>query len=214
MLDRLGLRATGATGQVMEFRVWTELIQQSRGLLHIFLPLLDRGIDGVVHRLTDGEYIAVQVKSRTAARNGMVNVMIPGKGLIDDRALIMAGLLTDQGWGPMLLVIDEATFKQLAARDVVVGEDVYSAWFSPDDSATSHWSPYLVARERLAERLMGSWSPGPLIEPQPYFGLRPMDRHNQWLCSLVEAEAVRRLAETSRLDLFRPFPDFEMVDVL
>ena len=214
MLDRLGLRATGATGQVMEFRVWTELIQQSRGLLHVFLPLLDRGIDGVVHRLTDGEYIAVQVKSRTAARNGMVNVMIPGKGLIDDRALIIAGLLTDQGLGPMLLVIDEGAFKKLAARDLVAGQDVYSAWFSPDDSATSHWRQYPVSRSRLAERLMGSSSPGPSIERQPDFGLRPMDRHNQWLGFLGESEVVRRLAENSRLDLFRPFPDLEMVEVL
>ncbi len=50
-----------ATGQVMEFRVWTELIQQSRGALHVFLPLLDLGLDAVIHRLTDGEYIPVQV---------------------------------------------------------------------------------------------------------------------------------------------------------
>src|SRR5438132_13465181 len=118
MLDRLGLRATGATGQIMEFRVWTELIQQSRGLLHVFLPLLDRGIDGVVHRLTDGEYIAVQVKSRTAARNGMVNVMIPGKGLPDDGPRSIAGLRTAQGWGPTLLVIYEVASRRLAAGDV------------------------------------------------------------------------------------------------
>src|SRR5438132_11884519 len=61
---------------------------------------------------------------------------------------------------------------------------------------------------------MGSWSPGPLIGPQPYPGLRPMDRHNQWLGFLGESEVVRRLAENSRLDLFRPFPDLEMVEVL
>ena len=44
----------------MEFRVWTELIQQSQGALHVFLPLLDRGLDAVIHRLTDGEYIPLQ----------------------------------------------------------------------------------------------------------------------------------------------------------
>src|SRR5207253_6303922 len=31
---------------------------------------------------------------------------------------------------------------------------------------------------------------------------------------LGESEVVRRLAENSRLDLFRPFPDLEMVEVL
>src|SRR5207302_10827223 len=118
------------------------------------------------------------------------------------------------GLGPMLLVIDEGAFTKLAARDLVAGQDVYSAWFSPDDSATSHWRQYLVSRSRLAERLMGSSSPGPSIERQPDFGLRPMDRHNQWLGFLGESEVVRRLAENSRLDLFRPFPDLEMVEVL
>ena len=44
MIDR---KDTGSIGQAMEFRVWTELIQQSRGQLHVFLPLLDRGLDAV-----------------------------------------------------------------------------------------------------------------------------------------------------------------------
>jgi hypothetical protein len=42
-----------ASGQVFEFRVWAALTEQSRGSLHPFLPLTDRGIDGLVHRLTD-----------------------------------------------------------------------------------------------------------------------------------------------------------------
>jgi hypothetical protein len=49
-----------ASGQVFEFRVWAALTEQSRGSLHVFLPLTDRGVDGLVHRLTDGTYIAVQ----------------------------------------------------------------------------------------------------------------------------------------------------------
>src|SRR2546429_7878659 len=148
----------------MEFRVWTELIQQSGGTLHVFLPLLDRGLDGVVHRLTDGAYIPVQVKSRGATAEGMVEIVIPGQRLVDDHALIIAGLLTDEGLGPMLLVIDEGTFKQVAARDVAAGEEVYFAEFSVDDSARSHWRPYLVSRESLAERLMDAPPSVPSIE--------------------------------------------------
>jgi hypothetical protein len=41
---------TLAAGQVFEFRVWAALTEQSRGQLHVFLPLSDRGIDGLVHR--------------------------------------------------------------------------------------------------------------------------------------------------------------------
>src|SRR5437879_4018667 len=198
----------------MEFLIWTELVLQSRGLLHVFLPLLDRGLDAIVHRLTDGEFIGVQVKSRTEMRHGMVSIVIPKRSLTDDRALIIAGLLTDRGLGPMLLVIDERTFKQVAARDVAAGEEVYFAEFSVDDSAKSHWRPYLVPRERLAERLMGSPPPVPSIEFPADLSLRPMDRHNQWLGFLGESEVVRRLAENPRLDLFRPFPDLELVEVL
>src|SRR6266849_10306586 len=85
VLDVPHRRDTMATGQVMEFRVWTELIQQSRGALHVFLPLLDLGLDAVIHRLTDGEYIPVQVKGRAAAGENSVEITIVGSRLVDDR---------------------------------------------------------------------------------------------------------------------------------
>ncbi|MHB8614051.1 MAG: hypothetical protein ACYDAL_16755 [Candidatus Dormibacteraceae bacterium] len=199
----------------MEFSIWTELIQQSRGVLHVFLPLLDRGLDAVIHRLTDGEYIPVQVKSRGAMAEGMVEIAVPAVRLVDDRALLIAGLLTDDGLGPMLLVVDEATFKRLAARDVVQGQAVYSAAFSMHPTKATHWLPYLVQRQRLAERVLGAPPPSSVLEAvsvQP--GLEPRDRHDQWLGFLGESEVIRRLAENPRLDLFRPFPDLEMVEVL
>jgi hypothetical protein len=197
----------------MEFRVWTELIQQSRGALHVFLPLLDRGLDAVVHRLTDGEYIPVQVKCKREAPNGFVEIVIPAAELVDDRALIIAGLLTDDGLGPMLLVVDEATFKARGARSPVHGEDVYTASFSAE-SAKSHWRPYLVRRDRLAERLLGSTPPLALLESADESAGEHIDRYARWLGFLGEAEVVRRLAENSALDLFRPFPDLELVEVL
>jgi hypothetical protein len=51
-----------AIGQTAEFLVWATLIAQSGGRLHVFLPMLDRGIDGLIHRLDDGAYLALQVK--------------------------------------------------------------------------------------------------------------------------------------------------------
>ena len=117
----------------MEFRVWTELIQQSQGALHVFLPLLDRGLDAVVHRLTDGEYIPLQVKGRTSAANGFVEIVIPASELIDDRALIIAGLLTAEGLGPKLLVVDEATFKSRAClRMIYKVLESSASWLSSD----------------------------------------------------------------------------------
>jgi hypothetical protein len=49
-------------------------------------------------------------------------------------------------------------------------------------------------------------------EPTPE--LDPSARHDSWLGFLGEQEVIRRLAENPRLDLFRPFPDLEMVEVL
>jgi hypothetical protein len=36
---------------------------QSQGTLHVFLPLLDRGLDAVLHRMTDGRYIPFRSKA-------------------------------------------------------------------------------------------------------------------------------------------------------
>jgi hypothetical protein len=213
VLDDLLRRDTSTPGQVMEFRVWTELIQQSRGALHVFLPLLDRGLDAVVHRLTDGEYIPLQVKCKREAPNGFIEIVIPAAELVDDRSMIIAGLLTDDGMGPMLLVVDEATFKARASRSSVQGEDVYAASFSAN-SLKSHWRRYLVRREQLGERLLGSTPPLSFLESGDESAGKPIDRYARWLGFLGEAEVVRRLAENPALDLFRPFPDVELVEVL
>src|ERR1051325_11699731 len=111
---------TLAAGQVAEFKVWSELIRQSTGGLHIFLPLRDRGIDGVVHRLHDGLYVPVQVKARTElTAAGPVEITLTESSLADDAALVVATLIDGDRLGEMVLVVDEATFRSLAARDVV-----------------------------------------------------------------------------------------------
>src|ERR1700674_706173 len=136
---------TLASGQAMEFRVWTELIQQSRGMLHVFLPLLDRGLDAVIHRLADGTYTAVQVKGRAANSAHSFEIMIPKSKLVDDSALLIAGQLADDGLGPELLVVDEGAFKRLAAHDVFRGEEIYWAIFSRDPEL-SRWRDYMIPK--------------------------------------------------------------------
>jgi len=143
----------------------------------------------------------------------MVQIVVPGSRLVDDRALLIAGLLTDDGLGPMLLVIEEGKFKKLAARDAVRGDDIYSASFSMHPK-TTHWKPYLIPRDQLAERLLGEVAPASPQSVPVESAVEPRYRHNQWLGFLGEAEVIRRLAENPRLDLFRPFPDLEMVEVL
>jgi len=208
MSDR---RDTASPGQAMEFAIWSDLIKQSHGALHIFLPLLDRGLDAVVHRMTDRRYIPVQIKGRTALEKGKVELVVRADSLVDDNALIIASLVFDVP-DQVDLVVTEGNFKQLAAHDVSEREDVYVAAFSMHPRH-SHWLPFLVPRPQLAERILER-SVALAIEQIAPDLLKPSERRNGWLGFLGEAEVIRRLAESSRLDLFRPFPDLEMVEVL
>jgi hypothetical protein len=203
-------RDTSGPGQGLEFEIWADLIKQSQGTLHVFLPLLDRGLDGVLHRMTDGRYIPVQIKGRGEAVEGMVEIVVRGDSLVDDHALLIGSFMRDVS-DQLDLVVEEGIFKKLAARDVSQGHEIYSAAFSMHPNH-SHWRPYLVPRSRLAERILGT-SVAAAVNSRPY-RLEPSERHNAWLGFLGEAEVIRRLAQTPRLDLFRPFPDLEMVEVL
>jgi hypothetical protein len=203
-------RDTGDPAQALEFAMWADLIRQSHGLLHHFLPLLDRGLDAVLHHMIDGRYIPVQVKGRGLV-NGMVEMKIPADSLVDDEAFLIAS--------PMLevpdqvdLVVEEGMFRQLASHKSADGHEVYWAAFSMHPKH-SHWRPYLVPHEQLAERILGTpvAQAMTLLDPEL---LKPRERHNQWLEFLGESEVIRRLAQSPRLDLFRPFPDLEMVEVL
>ena len=200
-----------APGQALEFEIWSDLIKQSRGALHVFLPLLDRGLDAVLHRLTDGRYIPIQVKGRSQLVKGMVQIVIKADSLVDDDALLI-GSFSLEIENKLDLVVEEGTFKRLASHSVSNGQEVYEVDFSMHPSRT-HWRPYLVPRDQLAEHILGMAASEALQRLDPD-QLRPSERHHGWLGFLGEAEVVRRLAESSRLDLFRPFPDLEMVEVL
>jgi len=199
---------TLAAGQVAEFKVWAELVRQSMGGLHIFLPLRDMGIDGVVHRLSDGAYMPVQVKARTSLTPaGQVHITVTASSLMDNEALVVATLVNGDELGSFVLVIDEARFRSLAVHDMVNGREYLTAAFELHSGGDSRWASHLVARERLAERF-GSEALG----ESEALEARGVDRGHEGF--LGEMEVVRRLAEAEALNLFRPFPDLETVEVL
>ena len=205
------LHNTQAPGQALEFEIWSELIKQSQGALHVFLPLLDRGLDAVLHRFTDGRYIPIQVKGRSQLVKGMVQIVVRADSLVDDDALLIGSFSLDTN-NQLDLLVDERTFKKLATHGVSHGQDVYEAAFTMHPTR-SRWRPYLVPRGQLAEHILGMALSEALQRLDPDL-LKPSERHHAWLGFLGESEVVRRLAESSRLDLFRPFPDLEMVEVL
>jgi hypothetical protein len=181
------------------------------GGLHIFLPLRDLGIDGVVHRLGDGSYLPVQVKGRTELTPaGQVHITVTASSMVDDRALVVATLVESDQLGPFVLVVDEATFKDLAVHNDVGGREYLTAAFQLHAGGDSRWAPYLVARERLAERF-GAAGPEGVAPPEEGLTVA-VDRGHEGFVG--EMEVVRRLAEADSLNLFRPFPDLETVEVL
>lgn len=190
-----------------EFKVWAELVRQSMGGLHVFLPLRDVGIDGVLHRLVDGAYIPIQVKGRTSLTpSGQVHITVTASSLVQDDAFIIATLVDGPDLGAMVLVVDEAEFRRLAAHDFFDGREYLTAAFEMHEGGRSRWAPYLAARDRLAERFAAGVAEGAAAATPP------VDRGQEGF--LGEAEVIRRLAEVDSLALFRPFPDLETVEVL
>ncbi len=190
---------TSASGQIFEFRLWALLVEQSRGQLHVFLPPSDRGVDALVHRLTDGAYLEIQAKSRSTLMDGEVHLVIPAESVVNDEILIVAGLHVDGGLGPTLLVLPAGDFKRLANASSDQGKPIYSMEFGMRPRSDSRWLPWLVPTERVVERfgLPVEGVPGAPVEVRP-----------EWRTAvgfLGEAEVVRRLAESENLNLFRPF---------
>jgi len=153
----------------------------------------------------------VQIKGRTTLSEGRIEILVRADSLVDDDALLIASLVFDVP-DQVDLVVTERIFKELAAHDVSAGKEVYVAAFKMHPTH-SHWLPYLTPRAQLAERILGTSVPHAVERLEPDL-MKPIDRHNQWLGFLGESEVIRRLAESPRLDLFRPFPDLEMVEVL
>jgi len=197
-------------GQVVEFLVWAELASTSAGQLHVYLPLWDRGIDGLIHRRTDGAYVPVQVKGHSVVRkDGWIHLVIPDESLRDDNALLLCALLEGDRLAPWVMVVDEGTFKKMAtiSRDTG-GRDVYGAAIRLDARSESRWDPFLVDRSGLAARLgVDGALPTGALEAQR----SPADRP---LGILGEAEVLRRLAQMEELSIFRPFPDLETAEIV
>jgi hypothetical protein len=193
-----------ASGQVFEFRLWAALTEQSRGSLHVFLPLADRGIDALVHRMADGKYIPIQAKGRSTLTDGEVVIVVWADSLQDDKALIVSGQITEGGLGPTMLVIPEGDFKRLAELSHHEDREIYKASFGMYPRERSRWYPFLIPTDRLEERF--GVTPAEAAVPK-VLEPRPMWRSD--LGFLGEAETVRLLAESGDLNLFRPFPDLE-----
>lgn len=207
-------------GQVAEWLVWTHLVGTSGGDLHVFLPLRDEGVDGIVHRLSTDEYARVQVKGRRPQPSqGYLTFVVADHELTDDRAVVL-GVEVDRasvGLGPLALLVDVPTFRERATREVDHGYGLHSATVKLPPAPGAKWAPWCVPLEEVGDRLLppGLSSAGslsapdgvdaaagaevatPLWTPAPRMGYR------------AEMELVRRAADCDRLNTFKAFPDLE-----
>lgn len=200
-------RETSAVGQVFEFRLWAALTEQSRGSLHVFLPLADRGVDALVHRLSDGKYFEVQAKSRSTLIDGEVHLVVWAESLTHDELVIVAGLIVEGGLGPTVLVVPAGEFKRLAFLSSNNGVPIYEAEFGMRPRSGSKQLPWLVPVERAAERF------GVALERLEE---APEEARREWRSDvgyLGEIEVTRLLAESGELNAFRPFPDSETAEL-
>jgi hypothetical protein len=199
---------SSASGQVFEDRVWALLMEQSRGHLHVFRPLLDRGVDALLHRLSDGAYIPVQAKARTSLTRGLVRLSVKARSITDDLVVIIGGEIVDGGIGPTLLVVPTPDFRRLAVLTTDSGVPEYWMAFAMKSRRDSRWLPWLVPSDRLVEKFgIALGLPVLAITAE-----RPQPRRSV-LGFLGEAEVIRQLAEAEDLNLFRPFPDLEIVEL-
>jgi hypothetical protein len=195
-----------AAGQVAEWQVWSRLVATSGGDLHVFLPLDDRGIDGIVHRISTDAYARVQVKGRGNYRHGAIQLLVPEDELADDRATLVAVSLdlAEPELGGRALVIEAPAFKELARRYAHpsgVRYYVELRFAAPPPP----WAPWIVPLDEMGERLLPA-GPEPALAPVAL----PVDRvAAKRMGYRAEMELLRRAADCSTLNVFKAHPDLE-----
>jgi hypothetical protein len=169
----------------------------------------DRGIDGLVHRLSDGAYIPVQAKGRSILNKGELHLVVQAGSITDDSVWIVSGQIVDGNLGPAMLVIPAADFRRLSELSTANGRPVYEMAFAMNLETHSRWHPWMVPSGRLAEKFGVSLSESVTAVSEEGAPFASSDRG-----FLGELEVMRRLAEADDLNLFRPFPDSETAELL
>ena len=207
-----------SVGQVAEWLVWSWLVGSSSGDLHVFLPLRDEGIDGIVHRLSTDAYARVQVKGRhpRASRDG-VSVEVRDHELVDDRAVIVAVAIAiaverpNLGLAPSALVVDVPTFRERATRSEWRGIVKHAATVTLPPAPRDKWAPWCLPLEAVGDRLLPP--PGaPVALPAAIDAVgvaAPLWTASTRIGYRAEMELVRRSADVQRLNLFKAHPDLE-----
>ena len=212
-----------AVGQVIEWLVWAAIVGRSERITHVFLPLDDRGVDGIVRRVDDEAMCAVQVKGRSSLRHSELCVQVRRDALDDLNVTFVITLLDPVriALGDIVYVMDAADVLEHGRPTVRLGTDVLNLDMPYPPKAGSRWGPFACPLPDLATRLFPSAGvpvATPTAPTQPTPTARPdipaPPSQHELLGHLAELEVMRLLGEPPTLNTFKSFPDLEEAEYL
>jgi hypothetical protein len=183
-------------------------VASSAGDLHVFLPLKDEGIDGIVHRISTDQYARVQVKARHRTFNAL-DVQVQSHELADDLACVIAVETRggEASLGEIAVVAKATEFRELAGQYQTAHGPVYQARIPLPPPPGSPWAASCMPPQHMGERLLPP--PRQHIVPAPPIAV-PAD----WVAAgmlgfRAEMELLHRASDCGRLNVFKAFPDLE-----
>ncbi|MBJ7608119.1 MAG: hypothetical protein JF887_01640 [Candidatus Dormibacteraeota bacterium] len=213
-----------ALGQVIEWLVWAAVVGHSDRITHVFLPLDDRGVDGIVRRVDDEAMCAVQVKGRTSLRDSELSINVRCAALEDTHVTFVFAALDPVSvtLRDTMYVMDAATVLSLGSVSDAPTGAVVAIRLPYPPHAGSRWAPYACSLSDLPARLVTSAGVSPPAPSQPPVAFPPITeprippppRERELLGHLAELEVMRLLGEPPTLNTFKSFPDLEEAEYL
>jgi hypothetical protein len=208
-----------AVGQVVEWLVWAAAVGHAEHVTHVFLPLDDRGVDGIVRRVADEAMCAVQVKGRTVIEHGHITAVV-NRNALDDRHVTFVIAYLDPATvrlGDSLYGMDAGTVLELGSHSPGgANPEVALVLPYPPAPDTRSW-PYACSLADLPTRLFpsaGVPEVAPTVPLAPPPARSPHRAEGEILGHLAELEVMRLLGVPPTVNTFKSFPDLEEAEYL
>jgi len=199
-------------GQVIEWQMWSAMVGYPERITHVFLPLDDRGVDGIVRRLDDDAMCAIQVKGRTSLFKGELQVVLRDVAIADTNITVVVALLDPAAMtlGDTVYVLDVPSINRLGTHTTNNGHPIVELAIPYPHKPGSRWERYACSLSELADRVLPTSTAPPLAAPLAAVPPGPKDL----IGHLAELEVIRLLGEGAELNTFKSFPDIEVAEYL
>lgn len=207
-----------ALGQVIEWLVWSAIVGHSERTTHVFLPLDDRGVDGIVRRVDDEAMCAVQVKGRTSTAYSEIRTVVRRTALDDSHVTFVIALLDPETitLGATVYVMDAQAVLAVGSPSAGLNGPEVELRLPYPPKPGSRWAQYACPLNELPTRLFDTAGapPGPAPAPSLTPRIPAPPRQRELVGHLAELEVMRLLGEQPTLNTFKSFPDLEEAEYL